>query len=91
MSRPPTPKLTSDHLADIGLFGGLSRDTLEVLASSIPASRVEAGDMVVEEGTTSTRDVQKAVEMLPSEKFLGFVINKQKSAQTADGAYYHVG
>ena len=47
--------------------------------------------MVVEEGTTSTRDVQKAVEMLPSDKFLGFVINKQKSAQTADGAYYHVG
>ena len=47
--------------------------------------------MVVEEGTTSTRDVQKAVEMLPSDKFLGFVINKQKSAQTAEGAYYHVG
>lgn len=47
--------------------------------------------MVVEEGTTSTRDVQKATEMLPCDKFLGFVINKQKSAQTADGAYYHVG
>lgn len=55
MSRPPTPKLTASHLADIGLFGGLSQETLEVLASSIPASRVEAGEMVVEEGDTSTQ------------------------------------
>ena len=55
MSRPPTPKLTADHLADIGLFGGLSRETLEILASSIPTSRVEAGEMVVEEGDTSTK------------------------------------
>jgi CRP/FNR family cyclic AMP-dependent transcriptional regulator len=55
MSRPPTPKLTPGHLADIGLFGGLSQETLEVLASSIPASRVEAGEMVVEEGDTSTQ------------------------------------
>ena len=55
MSRPPTPKLTAGHLADIGLFGGLSEETLELLASSIPASRVEAGEMVVEEGDTSTQ------------------------------------
>jgi CRP-like cAMP-binding protein len=55
MSRPPTPKLTPDHLADIGLFGGLSKETLEILASSLPTSRVEAGDMVVEEGDLSTQ------------------------------------
>ena len=34
--------------------------------------------MVVVEGKTSTREVQKALEVLPAEKFLGFVINKQK-------------
>lgn len=55
MSRPPTPKLTAGHLADIGLFGGLSEETLQVLAASLPASRVEAGEMVVEEGDTSTQ------------------------------------
>jgi len=55
MSRPPTPKLSADHLADIGLFGGLSKETLETLASSLPASRVEAGAMVVEEGDLSTQ------------------------------------
>ena len=55
MSRPPTPKLTPEHLADIGLFGGLSQETLELLASSIPVSRVEAGEIVVEEGDTSTQ------------------------------------
>ena len=55
MSRPPTPQLTANHLADIGLFGGLSRESLEVFASSVPASRIEAGDMVVEEGDTSTQ------------------------------------
>ena len=55
MSRPPTPKLTSDHLADIGLFGGLSKETLETLASSLPTSRIEAGEMVVEEGDLSTQ------------------------------------
>jgi len=33
--------------------------------------------MVVEAGVTSKRDVKKAVDMLPEEKFLGFVLNKQ--------------
>ncbi|HSN83407.1 MAG TPA: cyclic nucleotide-binding domain-containing protein [Polyangiales bacterium] len=55
MSRPPTPKLTPEHLADIGLFGGLSRGTLETLAASLPTTRVEAGEMVVEEGDLSTQ------------------------------------
>jgi CRP-like cAMP-binding protein len=55
MSRPPTPKLTTDHLANIGLFGGLSQETLDILAASLPTSRVEAGDMVVSEGDQSTQ------------------------------------
>jgi len=36
--------------------------------------------MVVEEGRTSMRDVKKALEMLPQEKFLGFVLNRQTGA-----------
>ena len=36
--------------------------------------------MVVEEGRTSMKDVKKALEMLPQEKFLGFVLNRQKGA-----------
>jgi len=55
MAAPPTPKLTADHLADIGLFGGLTRGTLDVLAQSLPTSRVEAGELVVEEGDLSTQ------------------------------------
>jgi non-specific protein-tyrosine kinase len=31
--------------------------------------------MVVEKGVTSLDDVKKAVELLPQEKFLGFVLN----------------
>ena len=33
--------------------------------------------MVVESGSTSRKDVQKAVSLLPPDKFLGFVLNKQ--------------
>ena len=36
--------------------------------------------MVVEEGRTSIKDVKKALEMLPQEKFLGFVLNRQSCA-----------
>lgn len=43
--------------------------------------------MVVEEGITSIHDVQRAVKMLPSEKFLGFVINRQKSGQSNKDAH----
>jgi len=41
--------------------------------------------MVVAEGRSSMRSVQKAVEAIPQEKFLGFVMNKQK----AGGSRYH--
>jgi non-specific protein-tyrosine kinase len=34
--------------------------------------------MVVAEGQTSIHDVEKALELLPREKFLGFVLNRQK-------------
>jgi len=34
--------------------------------------------MVVEAGSTSKKDVQKAVSLLPKDKFLGFVLNKQE-------------
>jgi hypothetical protein len=33
---------------------------------------------VVQEGRTSMRAVQKALKLIPKEKFLGFVINRQK-------------
>ena len=36
--------------------------------------------MVVQEGHTSMKDVKKALEMLPQEKFIGFVLNRQKDA-----------
>ena len=35
--------------------------------------------MVVEEGRTSIKDVNKALEMIPKEKFLGFVLNRRTS------------
>ncbi len=35
--------------------------------------------MVVKAGVTSKKDVQKAVELIPKDKFLGFVLNKQGS------------
>jgi len=43
--------------------------------------------LVIEEGRTSNRDVQKALELIPAEKFLGFVMNRQKYAKSKD--YYH--
>jgi len=40
--------------------------------------------MVVEEGKTSMQDVQKALEMIPKEKFVGFVLNKQQYPSKAN-------
>ncbi len=40
------------------------------------APMVDCIIVVVEEGRTSIHDVKKAMEMIPEEKFLGFVLNK---------------
>jgi protein-tyrosine kinase len=52
------------------------------------APRVDAIVMVVEEGRTPMRDVQKALEMIPLKKFLGFVMNRQKGGGSRYGYYY---
>lgn len=44
--------------------------------------------MVVETGRTSIQDVQRAVEMLPRDKVLGFVMNRHKKKR-GDGAYQY--
>jgi non-specific protein-tyrosine kinase len=44
------------------------------------ADYVDSIVMVVEESRSSTKDVKKALEMLPKEKFLGFVMNRQSGA-----------
>ncbi len=41
-------------------------------------SLVDSIILVVEAGITSINDVKKALELLPKEKFLGFVFNRQK-------------
>lgn len=41
------------------------------------APLVDAFVLVVREGKTRLREVKKALEMLPGEKFLGFVLNRQ--------------
>lgn len=42
--------------------------------------------MVVQSGKTSIHDVQKAVELIPKEKFLGFVLNRQGTAHEEEQA-----
>jgi len=42
------------------------------------APLVDAIVMVVAEGRTSIKDVQKALELIPNEKFLGYVLNRRK-------------
>ena len=42
--------------------------------------------MVVEEGRTSIKDVKKAIEMVPDEKFMGYVLNRRKAP--IRGYYY---
>ncbi len=44
--------------------------------------------MVVEEGRTSIEDVKKAVELIPKEKFLGYVLNRRKTARSKYKNYY---
>ena len=42
--------------------------------------------MVVEEGRTSIKDVKKSLEMIPNEKFMGYVLNRRKAP--IRGYYY---
>ena len=48
------PSITAAVLRDIGLFGGLSDDSLGRLASELPEVRTEPGQIVVSEGDLST-------------------------------------
>ena len=54
------------------------------------AHYVDSVIMVIEEGRTSMKDIKKALEMLPREKFLGFVLNRQSAALSEKyyGYYY---
>jgi non-specific protein-tyrosine kinase len=52
------------------------------------AAHVDSLVMVVEEGRTSLRDVKKALSMLPAEKLLGFVLNRQRKPITRGYKYY---
>ena len=50
------------------------------------APMVDCIVMVVEEGRTSIKDVKKALEAIPAEKFMGFVLNRRKAP--IRGYYY---
>jgi len=52
------------------------------------AAHVDCVVMVVEEGRTRMREVKEAISMLPAEKLLGFVINRQKNPMTKGYQYY---
>ena len=43
--------------------------------------------MVVEEGRTPIKEVEKALELIPKEKFLGFVLNKARITQNGYYGY----
>ena len=43
------------------------------------ASFVDCIIMVVEAGKTSMEDINKALDLIPKEKFLGFVLNKDST------------
>ena len=51
---------------------------LEYADAIAMAPFVDGVIMVVQAGVTSKADVQRAVEIIPREKFLGFVLNRQK-------------
>jgi len=44
------PKITAEVLREIGLFGGMSDETLALLASELPVRMVETGEVVIAEG-----------------------------------------
>jgi len=52
------------------------------------AQLVDGIVMVVEEGGTPIKEVEKALELIPKEKFLGFVLNKASITKKAYYSYY---
>jgi non-specific protein-tyrosine kinase len=52
------------------------------------ASLVDSIIMVVEANRTPMEDIQKALELLPAEKFLGFVMNKDDTRPDTYYSYY---
>jgi CRP-like cAMP-binding protein len=52
-SEPPPRAITADNLREIGLFGGLSEDTLRLLAEKLPAEVFGVGLNVVREGDSA--------------------------------------
>lgn len=48
--RSRAPRVTAGMLRDIGLFGGLDDESLEILAKELPTSQVESGAVIVREG-----------------------------------------
>lgn len=78
--------LSSDMMAKLVEEMGSRYDDRYVLFDAPPvlerseaislAPLVDGILMVVEAGVTSKRDVKRAVELLPKDKFLGFVLNK---------------
>ena len=51
------------------------------------AQLVDSVIMVVEEGKTPLKEIEKAAELIPKEKFMGFVLNKSHISKK--GYYYH--
>ena len=49
---------------------------------------VDAIVVVVEEGRTSIKEVEKAVALIPKEKFLGFVLNRARIPKKSYYSYY---
>jgi non-specific protein-tyrosine kinase len=47
--------------------------------------------IVVEDGKTSVQDVKRSIEILPREKLLGCVLNRQKSITKRGDDYYYYG
>jgi protein-tyrosine kinase len=52
------------------------------------ASFVDCIIIVVEAGKTSMEDINKALDLIPREKFLGFVLNKDSSSADTSYQYY---
>lgn len=52
------------------------------------APLVDSIIMVVEAGRTSTGDIKKSLDAIPEEKFLGFVLNRNRSTHTDKYKYY---